>query len=149
MPKAAETFGFSAEETVGEGVGVKEKIGCVKKALAKVTGGACIPEVVEHEATPDMETVARVLKGKTGFFCKNLFLKAKKPRKDVTGDSCIWLVCAPTEAKVNYPALTKQLGYVPKAELRQAKPAVLAETLKVAPGHVSSCGQYKYTMNVS
>lgn len=115
----------------------------MKKVLQTVSEGASKPIVVEHEATPDMDTVARVLKGQSGFFCKNLFLKAKKPRKDVANDSCIWLVCAPMQAKVDYPALTKVLGYVPKAELRQAKPEVLAETLKVAPGHVSR----SYTVN--
>mmetsp|Transcript_2662 Transcript_2662/g.6248 ORF Transcript_2662/g.6248 Transcript_2662/m.6248 type:complete len:585 (+) Transcript_2662:116-1870(+) len=132
VPAAAASNGFTR---VDDDAAKAEKISIVKEALGKVGADTAKLEVIEHTAAHTMAEMPEELKSKPGFVCKNLFLKAKKPRKDVEDDSCIWLVSVPEEAEVNMKALSKSLGY--SAELRQAKPEVLLEVLGMKPGAVT------------
>ena len=91
--------------------------------------------VVDHEAADDAAVLVRVLEAQKlgGVPCKNLFLKAKKPRSDT--DSCLWLVCCPTSATVDLKALQATLGY--KDQLRFADADTLVKSLDIRPGHVT------------
>jgi hypothetical protein len=67
---------------------------------------------------------------------KNLFLKAKKARAGVPGDSRLWLVVALADTKVDLKLLATKLGYG-NAQIRFAEADALAENLGTAQGHVS------------
>eukprot|EP00511_Aplanochytrium_stocchinoi_P012964 CAMPEP_0204880106 /NCGR_PEP_ID=MMETSP1349-20130617/1521_1 /ASSEMBLY_ACC=CAM_ASM_000710 /TAXON_ID=215587 /ORGANISM="Aplanochytrium stocchinoi, Strain GSBS06" /LENGTH=377 /DNA_ID=CAMNT_0052038353 /DNA_START=45 /DNA_END=1175 /DNA_ORIENTATION=+ len=132
-------FAFSKEK-VSVDASTDEKINAVMNALKTLNIDTEKKKVIKHEATPDMESILSVLDGKEGIVCKNLFLKAKKPRKDVEGDSCIWLVSVPHNADVDYKNLTNLLGYPTKGLLRQTKPELLLESMSLLPGHISPFG---------
>jgi len=72
-----------------------------------------------------------------GGFCKNLFVKAKKPHPDRKDDSKLWLVVALVDAKVDLKALTSALGYPSKGELRFANAEQLATSLQCVQGEVN------------
>lgn len=139
LPPAASSFSYP-KERLDAASSVDLLIEKVESCLGIATGIETSHDIVKHEATPDMSSLLKVLDGKEGFKCKNLFLKAKKSRKDVEGDSRMWLVVAPHDAVVEYPKLTKTLGYPPKGDLRQAKADLLEELLGLEPGHVTPFG---------
>ncbi|GBG30022.1 Prolyl-tRNA synthetase associated domain-containing protein 1 [Hondaea fermentalgiana] len=112
-----------------------DRIAATKDALAKVGADVSSLEVIEHPVAHTMAELPDEIRSKPGYLCKNLFLKAKKPRKNVADDSCIWLVSVPEQAEVNMKELSRSLGYA--QDMRQAKPEVLFETLSMKPGSVT------------
>jgi Ala-tRNA(Pro) deacylase len=94
-------------------------------------------DVVIHRHAPahDMPSL-RAEAGALGVaLCKNLFLKAKKPKDDA--DTQLYMVVALDDAAVNIDKLAAALGYPRKIQLRMGGPEVLRENLGAKPGHLS------------
>jgi len=115
--------------------GKDDKIAAVQTMVERL--GAVNAPVLHHTAAIDMKSMpqeARDFKSPAGnFVCKNLFLKAKKPRGE--GDSMLWLICVPENAIVDIKAISKHLGY--NNEMRQANADVLLDALCVTAGNVT------------
>jgi Ala-tRNA(Pro) deacylase len=111
----------------------------VSQTLAMLQGIPDMPQkefpIVNHAPAQDAQVLVDLLNQQNlkGIPCKNLFLKAKKPRDDK--DSCLWLVCCPTDATVDLKALQSTLGY--KDQIRFSTPEVLNAALDVVQGHVT------------
>lgn len=132
IPEAATEFQFKNKISPEASNG--DKVKAIYEAI-KLVGGNSGKDVIYHEAAHTMKDMPFELRSKEGYICKNLFLKAKKPRKNVKDDSLIWLISVPQECKVDLKKISKALGY--KDELRQAKPELLLETLGLKPGSVT------------
>jgi hypothetical protein len=115
-PAAPEKVEFSLGDAVAADLSLDDKIAAVAEKLESLDISHTL---VKHDAAKDAETLAKVLEAESGVKCKNLFLKAKKP-KDET-DSGLWLVVCPGDAVVDLKALQKHLGYPSNKELRFAR----------------------------
>ena len=96
--------------------------------------GIEIQSVHEHAAASNMEELAVALADVPGLRCKNLALKAKKPRCE--GDSRFWLAVALEDSAVDMKKVAADLGYG-KVQVRFADAPTLQEHLGSQAGHVS------------
>ena len=130
---------YDFSQTISMDCSVEEKINILTIFFEKFgcTEASKYP-VLFHPPAPNISYVINNIEQREGVVCKNLFLKAKTPRKNVSNDSCIWLISVPENKKINLKTISKALGY--KDELRNNTPACLLETMHVHQNSLSPLG---------